>query len=149
MKPKILLRIASLMMFLHAIGHTIGALTWKKDLNPAIQQVVDDMIGHKFIFMGASRSIGDFYEGYGMMMIFVLLLMAVLLWQLAAISVKHPVPAATLLITISLSLLAIALIEFSYFFLLAGAFTLIAGLLSGWSALSILKNKTIGGEIAH
>lgn len=132
------------MMFLHAIGHTIGALTWKKDPDPSIQQVVDDMISHKFIFMGTLRSIGDFYEGYGMTMIFVLLLFAVLLWQLSAISIKHPAPAATLLIPISLSLLAIALMEFRYFFLLAAALSLIAGLLSGWSALLILKNKTSG-----
>jgi hypothetical protein len=145
MKPKILLRVASIMMFLHTIGHTIGALTWKKDPDPGIQQVVDAMINHKFIFMGALRSIGDFYEGYGMMMIFVLLLMAVLLWQLSAICFKYPAPAARLLIPISLGLLAIALMEFRYFFLLAGAFTLIAGLLSGWSAMIILKNKTTGG----
>jgi hypothetical protein len=144
MKPKILLRVASIMMFLHTIGHTIGALTWKKDPDPAIQQVVDAMLNNKFIFMGALRSIGDFYEGYGMTMIFVLLLMAVLLWQLSSIIVKHPAPAARLLIPISLALLAIALMEFRYFFLLAGAFTLIAGLFSGWSALIILKNKTTG-----
>jgi hypothetical protein len=145
-KPKTLLRVASLMMFLHTIGHTIGALTWKKDPASSIQQVVDDMISHKFIFMGALRSIGDFYEGYGMTMIFVLLLLAVLLWQLSAISVKHPAPAARLLIPISLSLLAIALIEFRYFFLLATALSLIAGLLSGWSALLILKNRPSGNS---
>ncbi len=144
MKPKILLRVASLMMFLHMIGHTIGALTWKKDPDPSIQQVVNDMISHKFIFMGALRSVGDFYEGYGMTMIFVLLLMTVLLWQLSSISIKYPFPATRLLIPISLSLLAIALMEFIYFFLLAASFSLIAGILSGWSVLFILKNKTAG-----
>jgi hypothetical protein len=141
MKPKILLRFASLMMCLHAVGHTIGALTWKKGPDPVIQQVVNDMISHKFIFMGALRSIGDFYEGYGMTMIIVLLLMAVLLWQLSSISIKYPLPSARLLIPISLSLLAIALMEFIYFFLLAASFSLIAGLLSGWSAMFILNNK--------
>ena len=142
MKPKILLRIASLVIFLHAIGHTIGALTWKKDADPTIQQVVDDMISHKFIFMGALRSIGDFYEGYGITMTFVLLLVAVLLWQLSKFSVKYPVPTARLLISISLSLVVIALIEFRYFFFLPGTFSMIAGLLSTWSLLFILKKES-------
>lgn len=145
MKPKFLLRIASLAMFLHAIGHTMGAMTWKKNPNPAIQQVVDDMISHKFVFMGAFRSIGDFYEGYGVSMIFVLLLIAVLLWQLSAIGPKYPAPAGRLLVPISLGLLTIGLIEFKFFFFLPGAFTTIAGLLSGWAVLFLWKNKTIGG----
>jgi hypothetical protein len=147
MKSKILLRIASIVMFLHAIGHTIGALTWKKDPDPTIQQVVDDMISHKFIFMGALRSIGDFYEGYGITMIFVLILVAVLLWQLSAFSVKYPVPTARLLIPISLSLVVIALIEFRYFFFLPGAFSMIAGLLSVWPVLFILKNKSTDSAV--
>ena len=144
MKPKIILRIASISMFLHTIGHTIGAMTWKKAPDPAIQQVVDSMISQKFIFMGALRSIGDFYEGYGITMIFVLLLMAVLLWQLSTICIKYPGPAAGLLVPISLSLLVIALIEFKYFFSLPGTLTVIAGLLSGWSVLIIRKNIAVG-----
>lgn len=143
MKPKFLLRIASLSIFLHTIGHTLGALSWKKDPDPNIQRVVDEMISYKFTFGGAVRSIGDFYEGYGVTMIFVLMLFAVLLWQLAAISVTFPGPAWRLLAPISLSLLVIALIEFIYFFFLPGVLTSIAGVLAGWSAISLWKNRTI------
>src|SRR5579872_6350042 len=104
MKRKTLLRIASISMLLHAIGHTVGALSWKKDPDPNIQRVVDEMISYKFTFGGAMRSIGDFYEGYGVTMIFVLLFFAVLLWQLAAISFSYPGPARKLLVPISMSL---------------------------------------------
>jgi hypothetical protein len=144
MKPKIILRIASISMLLHTIGHTIGAMTWKKDPDPAIQQVVDKMISQKFVFLGALRSIGDFYEGYGITMIFVLLLMAVLLWQLATTCVTYPGSVAKLLVPISLSLLVIALVEFRYFFFLPGTLTGIAGILSVWSVLIIRKNITVG-----
>ena len=144
MKPKPLLRIASISVFLHAVGHSIGALTWKKGPDPVSQQVVDDMISHKFIFMGALRSIGDFYEGYGITMIFVLLLLAVLLWQLSTVSVRYPGPAAGLLTSISLGLLAIAISEFIYFFFLPGFLTTIAALLSGWAALLLRKNILAG-----
>src|ERR1700754_557316 len=112
MKPKMILRIASISMLLHTIGHTIGAMTWKKDPDPAMQQVVDNMISHKFIFLGALRSIGDFYEGYGVTMIVVLLLMAVLLWQLSKMYVTYPEASTSILVPVSLGLLIIALIEF-------------------------------------
>ena len=36
MKPKILLRIASILMLLHTAGHTMGALTWKEAPNAAV-----------------------------------------------------------------------------------------------------------------
>jgi hypothetical protein len=144
MKPKMILRIASMTMLLHTIGHTIGAMSWKKDPDPAIQQVVDNMISHKFIFLGALRSIADFYEGYGITMIVVLLLMTVLLWQLSKICTIYPGPATRLLVPVSMGLLVIALIEFKYFFFLPGTLTGIAGILSGWSVLIIRKNIAVG-----
>jgi hypothetical protein len=144
MKPKIILRLASLSMLLHTIGHTIGALSWKKDPDPNIQQVVDTMISHKFIFLGALRSIGDFYEGYGMTMIVVLLLMTILLWQLSTTYILYPAPSAKLLQPISLALLIIALIEFKYFFFLPGTLTGIAGILAGWAVLIIRKYISAG-----
>ena len=143
MKPKIILRIASISMLLHTVGHTMGAMSWKKDPDPAIQQVVDNMISHKFIFLGALRSIGDFYEGYGITMIVVLLLITVLLWQLSKMYILYPEPAAGILVPMSVGLLIIALIEFRYFFFLPGTLTGIAGILSGWSVPIIRKNITV------
>ncbi|MGF7079373.1 LIC_13387 family protein [Mucilaginibacter sp. UYCu711] len=83
MKAKILLRIGSVIMLLHTLGHTMGALTWKEAPNAAVKQVVDGMLNNRFDFMGRSASIGDFYTGYGYTMIGVLLLIAVLLWLLS------------------------------------------------------------------
>ena len=143
MKPKIILRIASISMFLHTVGHSIGALTWKEGPDPTIQQVVDEMISHKFNFLGALRSMGDFYEGYGITMIVVLLLMTVILWQLSTICIKYPTQVAYILGPISLSLLVIAMIEFKYFFFLPPTLTGIASILSGWSVTILRKNITV------
>ena len=65
MRPKILLRIASVIMLLHMLGHTMGALTWKDAPNAAVKQVIDGMLGNRFDLMGRSVSIGDFFAGYG------------------------------------------------------------------------------------
>jgi len=127
MKAKVLLRIASVLMLLHTLGHTVGAMTWKNAPNAAVKQVVDGMLGNHFDFGGKSVTIGDFYAGYGYSMIGVLLLVSILLWLLSA------EPNKRFILALGLFLLFLAIVEFIYFFplpavlsLLAGAATLIA-----------------------
>jgi hypothetical protein len=62
MKPKMLLRIAAIVMVLHLAGHLFGHLTWKTPPTPEQQEVVKEMTTHKFPFMGAVHSMGDYYE---------------------------------------------------------------------------------------
>jgi len=112
---KTALRIAAILMLLHTIGHTIGAITWKKAPNLTIQKIVDDMQSNHFIFMGRSVSLGLFFEGYGFIMIGVLLLLTIMLWLQ---------PERKFILTIGLFLLFMGVIELIYFFPFAAAFTL-------------------------
>jgi hypothetical protein len=122
MKAKILLRTGSVIMLLHTLGHTIGALTWKEAPNAAVKQVVDGMLNNRFDFMGRSASIGDFYAGYGYTMIGVLLLIAILLWLLST------QPSLPVILALGIFLLFLGVIEFIYFFPFAAAFSLLAGI---------------------
>jgi hypothetical protein len=122
MKAKTLLRTGSVIMLLHTLGHTLGALTWKEAPNAAVKQVVDGMLNNRFDFMGRSASIGDFYAGYGYTMIGVLLLIAVLLWLLST------QPSLPVILALGLFLLFMGVIEFIYFFPFAAAFSLLAGI---------------------
>jgi hypothetical protein len=65
MNPKLLLRIAAIIMFLHAMGHTIGIYTWKKETSHVSRELVTQMTGQKFSFMGATATMGAFYDGLG------------------------------------------------------------------------------------
>jgi len=116
---KTALKIAAILMLLHTIGHTIGAITWKKAPNPAIQKIVDDMQSNHFNFMGRSVSLGLFFEGYGFTMIGVLLLLTIMLWLQ---------PERKFILTIGLFLLFMGIIELIYFFPFAAAFTLVAAI---------------------
>lgn len=144
MKPKLLLRIAAILMFLHTIGHTFGALSWKNAPNSFVGQVIAGMQKNHFGFMGRSVTLASFYEGYGYMMILVYLLSSILLWLLAADS-NNPL-SAKLLPVLSVFLLLIAIIEYIYFFPFAAAFSLLAGLCTLFALftrgtkLSTLKN---------
>ena len=126
MKPKFLLRIASVLMFLHTAGHTLGALTWKNAPNAAVGQVINGMEIIHFEFMGRSVSIASFYEDYGFNMILVLLLISVLLWLLSAETRRNLSLRTTQLL--AAFLLMMAIIEYIYFFAFAAALTLLAGI---------------------
>jgi len=126
MKPKILLRIAATLMFLHTIGHTIGAFSWKEAPNAAVAQVVNGMQTIHFNFMGRSVSIGGFYEGYGFTMIVVFLLLSLLLWFLSAQA--HNPFSVKLTWLLGVSLITIGVLEYIYFFPFAAAFSLLAGI---------------------
>ncbi|MES2375968.1 MAG: hypothetical protein V4553_05300 [Bacteroidota bacterium] len=124
MKAKILLRTGSIIMLLHTMGHTVGALTWKEAPNVATKQVVDGMLNNRFDFMGRAVSFGDFYAGYGYTMIGVLLFISVLLWLLSA------QPSLPVMLALGLLLLFMGVIELIYFFPFAAAFSLLAGLVT-------------------
>jgi hypothetical protein len=119
---KIALRIASVLMLLHTLGHTVGALTWKTAPNVRVAAVVTGMENEHFDFMGRSLTLASFFNGYGYNMIGVLLLISVLLWLL---SIE---PNKRLIFVLGIFLLFLAIIEFIYFFPFAAAFSLLAGI---------------------
>src|ERR1700722_11729860 len=125
MQPKFLLRIAATFMLLHTIGHTFGALTWKNAPNATIARLISDMINDRFDFMGRSVSVALFFEGYGVIMIFVLILASICLWLIGD-DVETRI-AQRLLVVFACFLLVVAITEFMYFFALAASFTLLAG----------------------
>lgn len=126
MKPKLLLRIAAILMLLHTLGHTMGALTWKEAPNPAVDLVIKGMETNHFNFMGRSVTLASFYDGYGFTMILVLLFISILLWLLSADNGNSL--SARLVPLVAVLLLLMGVIEYIYFFPFAAAFTLIAGL---------------------
>ena len=128
MKPKLLLRLAGVLMFLHTIGHSIGALTWKTAPNAAIANVIAGMQNIHFNFMGRVSTIASYYHGYGIMMIFVLLLITVLLWLLSNETGLRLTYRLMAPITLFLVLLAIA--EYVYFFPFAALLTSLAAICS-------------------
>jgi hypothetical protein len=122
MKAKTLLRIGAVLMLLHAAGHTIGALTWKQTSDTAMKRVVEGMLNNHFDFMGLTVSIGDFYSGYGFILIGVLLLLSLLLWILST------EPMRSIILALGFFLVFLSVMELIYFFPVAAAFSLLAGI---------------------
>lgn len=139
MKPKILLRIASILILFHDIGHTLGHSGWKHTDDPAKQDIINHMNGGRFPFMGAVHSMGDYYEGYGYASTLALLLIAAVLWIVSDAPAGSTDLVRKILLVTATVLLAWGIIELIYFFPFAASFTLLAMLLTAWATFNLKK----------
>jgi hypothetical protein len=116
-KSAVLLRIGAIIMLLHDVFHTIGTFGGGRSSEPRIQAVLSAMKSEHFEFMGRSATYARFMEGYGVILIFVMLFIAIQLWQLSLN------PSRPSLIAMALLLTAMAISEYVYFFPLAALFS--------------------------
>jgi len=86
MKASWLYRIASVLLLLFAIGHTLGF----RQNNPewGVGSVIDSMRSIHFDAQGFSRTYWDFFSAFGFFFSVFLLFAAVLTWQLAGLPVE-------------------------------------------------------------
>jgi hypothetical protein len=143
MKPRILLRMAAVSMFVHVIGHTIGAATWKHAIEPAKQEVIRQMVEQRFPFMGTVRSMAEYYDGYGYASTLSLLLVVALLWILSDLADRNAAISAKILLPVSLYLLLLGIDETLFFFPFAAALSLLAALLGSLSFLTLKKRGVL------
>ena len=143
MKPKILLRIASLAMIFHLIGHTFGHLGWKKATDPVKLEVINQMTGHKFPFMGTIRSMGDYFDGFSYATSIGIILMAVILWVVAGSLKETTVLSFKIMITVTICLFVWSIDEFIFFFPFAACTTLFAAILALIAFVQMKSQKSI------
>ena len=122
MTYKLLLRIASIAMLVHFLGHTMGHLMWRD--TPDAEGVIGAMAGTLFPFMGTERSFADYYEGFSWFVVLMLAAAAVWLWVLSS----RPVLDRALLWPLAIMLLGFAGIELVYFFPFAAGMSALAGI---------------------
>jgi len=130
MKPVILIRIGSILILIHAILHTIGHLSWKTPANAAYNEVIKQMTGPKFLVMGASRSMGEFFDGYGFFVTLALLLVAWFLWMASNLIENNPGIATRMLLPLTVFLFGLGIVEIIFFFPFAAGISLLAAILS-------------------
>ncbi len=123
-------------MLVHTIGHTMGALGSGMPDNPRIGEVLKGMRSEHFDFMGRSATLAQFFDGYGISMIFVLLFVSIQLWMLGGLPVKR------MLVGMGLFLSAMVVCEWIYFFPMAALFTLLAAVCV-WLALLSGGGKSV------
>jgi len=138
MKPKLLLRIAAVLMFVHCVLHTIGFGSWKTD--PDKQNVIKAMDGPRFPFMGSSRNIADFYDGFGYASTIAMLLMVASLWIVSG-ELSSKSLAKKMILALAVILILWGGDEIIYFFPLAAGMSWLSGLCAFWAYFTVDKQK--------
>jgi len=126
MSPKVLLRIAAVLMFIHCVLHTIGFNSWQGDADKQI--VYNAMNGPKFPFMGVHRNMLEFYAGFGYASTIAMVLMSVSLWIVSGELAPASSLAKKMTITLGVILVLWGADEIIYFFPLAAGMSWASGL---------------------
>ncbi len=116
MKPTLLLRIASVITLLLALGHTSGGLSF---WSPAGEtEVLRAMRSFHFDAAGVSRTYLDFYLGFGFITGVYLVAQALALWQLASMAKADPIRVRPLVGSFLLACVVSALLSWRFIFVL-------------------------------
>jgi hypothetical protein len=135
MTSKLLIRIAAFCILIHLLGHTFGHTIWDKPEDPRMMDVVTSMKGYKAEFMGASKSMADYYHGYSLMIIGLFAITTWILWQASANINEHRQAVTRMLLPIGLGYLCFGVIEYLYFFPFAASMSFLAGLFTTFAVV--------------
>jgi hypothetical protein len=127
MKPSILYRIASILIFIFAAGHTIGFR--RSDPKWGIDSLVTSLRAIHFQTQGFTRTYWDFFTGFGLFASLFLVFSGVLAWQLGGVP-----PAAWGIVrgpawALAICFVFVTILNWRYFFL---APVIFAGVISGF-----------------
>ena len=115
MTTTLYVRIASVLLFIQAILHTIGGVFGKQEPGPATI-AVQAMKGNQFPLMGNMRSFWDFYLGFGLAISISCAAEAIILWQLASIAKTDAQRIRPILYTFLIAYIALGVNAYTFFF---------------------------------
>ncbi len=136
MNATLLYRIASVMLVLFSLGHTIGFLKLKAPTQEALA-VREAMDNVHFEIRGASFSFGGFYVGFGLYITAYLLFSAFLAWHLGGLAAREPQAIGALgwaFLAVQLAGLVLSCI---YFSAVPAAFSALLAACLGWAAFLV------------
>jgi len=121
MSSSLLYRIASVLLVLFAIGHTLGFR--QTDSRWGVDSLVSSMRSVRFDVQGFNRSYWDFYVGFGLFVTVFLLFAAVLAWQLGGMAHETLTLMPVVTWGLAVCFVGITVLSWRYFFLPPGIFS--------------------------
>lgn len=138
------LRISSVIALLFAVGHTLGGRKYWSPMGDT--PVLQAMRNTHFDVGGASRSYLDFYLAFGYSISVFQVLLAVLLWQLAAVIAANPAGARPIIAAIIVATALCAGIAYVFILPVPALFSLA---LTGSLAIAFFVAGRAGHVSAH
>jgi len=138
-----LLKILSVVLFLFALGHTLGTTTPQVQRGAPEAAVFHAMQEFRFPIMGFTRSHWDFYRGLAISGGVLMFMFAAIAWQLAAIARRNPREALPMAITLLLGCVGLLAIGFEFLFTIPIVFSAVTVLLAAAAVAMLLRNRAV------
>jgi hypothetical protein len=116
MKAWVWLRSLAILLALFAVGHTLGTAAPRVRRGPEEAAVFDAMRRFRFPIMGFNRTHWDFYRGFAITISVLLVVLAVITWQIGTVSRCHPRQALPMAIAVQLGCLGLLAVGWMFFF---------------------------------
>ena len=117
MSPTTFLRIAAIITLLYFAGHTSG-YPWTPAVGSGEMPVIEAMKTHSFDVIGTMRTYWDFYVGFGLINGLLMLMLAIMLWQLGAIAKTDAVRVRPIVATLLIGFIVNLVLAIQYFFVI-------------------------------
>jgi hypothetical protein len=119
MTARVLYRIAAVLILLFDLGHTAGC-PWS---DPRWGVNLAAMQSSRFEVLGFSRTYWDFYVGFGLFVSVLMLLAAIVAWQLGSVPAQTAAPFRAVAWALALCFAAATVLNCIYFFTIPIAFS--------------------------
>ncbi len=144
MRAKLPLRISSIILFLFALGHTVGFLTFRPAAPQALE-VMEAMRQVPFAFGSATVHWMDLYTGFGLAVSVSGFFSAIVAWRLSSATIAETPLAHTVAWLLCATQIASIVLSMRYFGLVQAGFSLVSSAALAWSALRLnAGSKTAG-----
>jgi hypothetical protein len=131
MKPVTLFRLAAVVLLLQATGHTLGGVILYRAHTPAEADVISAMRASRIAVQGVTRSLWDFYYGFGLAVGLLTYVLAGVAWATGRLARRGETEIGPLTLFLLAGSLAQALLCVRYFFALPLILNLTAAILCG------------------
>ena len=135
MKISLFYRIASVLLILFAVGHTLGFR--RVDPRWGIDSIIAALRSTRFDVQGLNRTYWDFYTGFGLFVTVLLVFVAVLAWQLGGLPKDSLSGMPGVTWGLAVCFLVVTFLSWRYFFILPVVFSgiiTICLILAAWAA---------------
>jgi len=121
MKASLLYRVASILLILFALGHTLGFR--RVDPRWGIDSIIGALRSTHFDVQGLNRTYWDFYTGFGLFVTVLLVFVAVLSWQLGSLPKESLLLMPLLTWGLAACFVVVTFLSWKYFFMVPMIFS--------------------------
>jgi hypothetical protein len=136
MRAKLPLRLASIVLLLFALGHTVGFLSFRPQ-SPEALEVLDTMRRVPFDFGGTTVHWIDLYTGFGMTISVSGFVFAILAWRLSTSTAAEAALARVVAWLLCAIQVANIILSLRYFASVQAGFSLACAALLAWGAVRL------------